>query len=41
MDHHHSDKLLFSHRDMMADLLQGFVTAEWVHTVDLTTLERV
>jgi hypothetical protein len=34
-------KLLFSHREMMADLLQGFVTAEWVLTVDLTTLERV
>src|SRR5437870_824556 len=41
MDHDHSYKLLFSHREMMADLLQGFVTAEWVHTVDLTTLERV
>jgi predicted transposase YdaD len=41
MDHDHSYKLLFSHRDMMADLLRGFVTAEWVHTVDLTTLERV
>jgi Putative transposase, YhgA-like len=26
---------------MIADLLRGFVTAEWVHTVDLTTLERV
>jgi predicted transposase YdaD len=41
MDHDHSYKLLFSHRDMMADLLRGFVTAEWVHTLDLTTLERV
>lgn len=41
MDHDHSDKLLFSHRAMMADLLQGFVTAEWVRAVDLTTLERV
>ena len=41
MDHNHSYKLLFSHREMMADLLQGFVTAEWGQTVDLTTLERV
>jgi hypothetical protein len=41
MDHDHSYKLLFSHREMMADLLRGFVTAEWVQTVDLTTLERV
>jgi len=29
------------HREMMADLLRGFVAAEWVRTVDLTTLERV
>lgn len=41
MDHDHSYKLLFSHREMMADLLQGFVTAEWVQAVDLSTLERV
>jgi hypothetical protein len=41
MDHDHSYKLLFSHHEMIADLLRGFVTAEWVHTVDLTTLERV
>ncbi len=41
MDHDHSYKLLFSHSEMMADLLQGFVTAEWVRDVDLSTLERV
>jgi hypothetical protein len=41
MDHDHSYKLLCSHRDMMAALLRGFVTAEWVHTLDLTTPERV
>jgi hypothetical protein len=41
MDHDHSYKLLFSHHEMIADLLRGFVTAEWVRTVDLTTLERV
>jgi len=34
MDHDHSYKLLFSHREMMADLLRGFVAAEWVRTVD-------
>lgn len=33
MDHDHSYKLLFSHHEMIADLLRGFVTAEWVHTV--------
>jgi hypothetical protein len=41
MDHDHSYKLLFSHRQMMADLLRGFVKDDWVHLVDLTTLERV
>jgi len=41
MDHDHSYKLLFSHHEMMADLLQGFVTAEWVRDVDLATLEHV
>lgn len=41
MDHDRSYKLLVSHREMMADLLQGFVTAEWVRLVDLATLERV
>ena len=41
MDHDHSYKLLFSHREIMADLLQGFVTAAWVQAVDLATLERV
>jgi len=41
MDHDHSYKLLFSHRQMVADLLRGFVTADWVRAVDLTTLERV
>jgi len=41
MDHDHGYKLLFSHREVMADLLRGFVAAEWVHAVDVTTLERV
>ncbi len=41
MEHDHSYKLLFSHREMMADLLRGFVPAAWVQAVDLDTLERV
>jgi hypothetical protein len=41
MDHDHSYKLLFSHREMVADLLQGFVIADWVRAVDFATLERV
>jgi predicted transposase YdaD len=41
MEHDHSYKLLFSHREMMADLLRGFVTEAWVQAVDLNTLERV
>ena len=41
MDHDHSYKLLFSHREMVADLLQGFVSADWVRAVDFATLERV
>ena len=41
MEHDHSYKLLFSHRQMVADLLRGFVTDDWVRAVDLTTLERV
>src|SRR5712691_3197438 len=41
VDHDHSYKLLFSHRQMMADLVQGFITAEWVKTVDFSTLELV
>ena len=40
-DHDHSYKLLFSHRQMVADLIQGFVHEEWVEQVDFSTLERV
>jgi hypothetical protein len=31
---------LFSHPDMVRDLLTGFVHEEWVHELDLSTLER-
>jgi len=41
MEYDHSDKLLFSHREMMADLFQGFVAAEWLQAIDLATLERL
>jgi predicted transposase/invertase (TIGR01784 family) len=41
VDHDHSYKLLFSHQHMMADLIQGFITADWVKTVDFSTLELV
>jgi hypothetical protein len=34
-------KLLFAHREMVADLLLGFVREPWVSEVELDTLERV
>ena len=33
-------KLLFSFPEMVRDLLAGFVPAEWVEALDLSTLER-
>jgi len=41
MEHDHSDKLLFSYGKRIADLLRDLVTAPWVHTVDVSPLERV
>jgi predicted transposase/invertase (TIGR01784 family) len=42
MSHHdHSYKLLFSHPQMVRDLLQGFVHEAWVADLDFSTLERV
>ena len=40
-EHDNSYKLLFSHAEMVADLLRGFVREPWVNEVDLDTLERV
>ncbi|MCP4679032.1 MAG: Rpn family recombination-promoting nuclease/putative transposase, partial [Deltaproteobacteria bacterium] len=40
-DKDHSYKLLFSHPEMVRDLLQGFVLEEWVNDLDFSTLERV
>ena len=41
MDHDHSYKLLFSHADMVADLLRGFVHEPWVGEIDFASLEMV
>ena len=38
--HDPSYKLLFSHRELVADLLRGFVREDWVSGLDLDTLER-
>ncbi|MGC8779460.1 MAG: Rpn family recombination-promoting nuclease/putative transposase, partial [Anaerolineae bacterium] len=41
MEHDASYKSLFSHPEMVADLLRGFVPEPWVAQVDFGTLERV
>ena len=38
--HDSSNKLLFSHPAMVADLLTGFVREDWVAELDFTTLEK-
>jgi hypothetical protein len=40
-DHDHSYKLLFSHPEMVRDLLEGFVQSDWVAGLDFSSLERV
>lgn len=40
MDHDHGYKLLFSHAEMVADLLRGFVEEDWVANLDFSTLEK-
>ncbi|WP_292977328.1 Rpn family recombination-promoting nuclease/putative transposase [Nitrosomonas sp.] len=40
MDHDHSYKLLFTHPEMVADLLRGFVKEDWVKDLDFSTLEK-
>jgi hypothetical protein len=40
-DHDHSYKLLFSHPQMVRDLLEGFVRADWLAQLDYSSLERV
>ena len=39
--HDHSYKQLFSHRELVRDLLTGFVREEWVRQADLGSLETV
>jgi predicted transposase YdaD len=41
MDHDRSYKLLFSHPEMVADLLRGFVREDWVQQIDFDSLEKV
>lgn len=38
--HDHSYKLLFSHPEMVADLLRGYIDQPWVEQLDFTTLMR-
>lgn len=41
MSHDHGYKLLFSHPEMVRDLLTGFVHEDWVAQCDFDTLEKV
>jgi len=42
MDNHDTAyRLLFSHPEMIRDLLLGFVPEDWVHQLDMGTLEKV
>jgi Putative transposase, YhgA-like len=41
MDHDQSYKLLFSHAELVADLLRGFVCEDWVKTLDFINLEKM
>ena len=38
VEHDNSYKLLFSHAEMVRDLLLGFVKEEWVRKLDLASL---
>lgn len=40
-EHDSSYKLLFSHRELVADLIRGFVNEDWTQSLDFDTLERV
>ena len=40
-DHDHTYKVLFSHAEMVTDLIRGFVHEDWVEELDFSTLERV
>ena len=40
-DFDHIYKLLFSRKEMVADLLTGFVREDWMARLDLSTLEKL
>jgi hypothetical protein len=40
-EHDNGYKRLFSHPEMVADLLRGFVREDWVRDLDFSTLERI
>jgi len=40
VDHDHSYKQLFSHAELVRDLLTGFVQEAWIDDLDLSTLEK-
>jgi len=40
-EHDNGYKRLFSHPEMVADLLRGFVREDWVRDLDFSTLEKV
>jgi hypothetical protein len=40
-DHDHGYKLVFSHPEVVRDLMLGFVREDWVRRLDFDTLERV
>ena len=40
-EHDTGYKLLFSHPEMVRDLILGFVPDEWLHSLDYATLEKV
>jgi hypothetical protein len=40
-EHDNGYKRLFSHPEMVEDLIRGFVREDWVKELDFSTLERV
>ncbi|HIK73607.1 MAG TPA: transposase, partial [Alcanivorax sp.] len=40
-DHDTSYRLLFSHAEMVRDLLTGFVPESWIAELDLNSLEKM
>ncbi len=40
-DYDHSYKQLFSHPELIRDLLKGFIREQWTEELDMDTLEKV